>query len=409
MHRWATLLLISLLLVVQNRPAAATLLAGVVQPPPLPFQQPMPMRKDNCVPANHAVIDLHSDRQRCLALYAASLLTELTQAADLIVRGRVIAVHSFWHADHSLIASDATIAISYKLLGSVARTVTIRTPGGYLAAEGLGMSSLHAATFSVGEEVLLFAHQHGTVWQVVNGATGKFLIQGDQVANPDLGLAQPLNGLLPTVVALLQQRGATAQLPIVWRNLQPPHQPAPVQLLTAQSNVRTWATPHATATFYINLNTPQVNGANGDRAAFRRAILAAAASWSGVTSADFTLAYAGETDATQTSYNGVNEVLFIPKGKKERAAAAQVWYTAEAKIVEADIWINDDYGWDATGAPLSTEVDLQSALLHEFGHWLILGHFTDATTVMFPRLTAGTVKRNLQQPDILGISAIYPH
>ncbi|MEZ4727420.1 MAG: matrixin family metalloprotease [Caldilineaceae bacterium] len=93
---------------------------------------------------------------------------------------------------------------------------------------------------------------------------------------------------------------------------------------------------------------------------------------------------------------------------KERAAAAQVWYTDDQTIVEADIWINDDYPWSAVATTDAHAVDLQSTLLHEFGHWLVLGHFTDANAVMFPRLTTGTQKRTLQQPDILGISAIYP-
>ena len=136
--------------------------------------------------------------------------------------------------------------------------------------------------------------------------------------------------------------------------------------------------------------------------------MAAAASWSQVANVDFVLTYAGATNATQTGYNGVNEVLFMHKGQQERAAAAQVWFTADGTIIEADIWINDDYTWNATGNPAADEVDLQSALLHEFGHWLILGHCADSHAVMFAKLKAGTLKRELQPSDMLGIRAIYP-
>lgn len=408
MHRWATLFLLCLLLLVQNRAPATAFAGDLQQAPPFPFDSSVSPPATSCAPAAAIRMVPHSTGQSCLADLAVNTLTELVEAAELIVRGRVTAVHSFWSADHRLIESDVAIDVTYPLLGKAARTVTVRTPGGYLADEGLGMSSMHAADFRKGEEVLLFAHHREGMWQVVNGASGKFLMQGEHVTNPDLALAQPIHGLLPTIVELLQRRGAGSQVPVVWRNLQPPTQPAPIQPFMTQGSARKWATPHAIATFTINLNTTQVGDTNGSRAAFRRAILAAAASWSAVASADFTLTYAGETNATQTSYNGVNEVLFMPKGKKERAAAAQVWYTADATIVEADIWINDDYAWNATGAPTANEVDLQSALLHEFGHWLVLGHFTDATTVMFPRLTTGTVKHDLQQQDIVGISAIYP-
>lgn len=392
MHRWVALfLLFPLWLLLQTDQVTAT-----TSPPWLDPSQRFP---DSTQPAH-----LTAQRRWPLAT--------LVEAADLIVRGQVTAVRSVWAADHSIIESEVTIAVAYTLFGNPQRTVTIRTPGGYLATEGLGMVSLHAATFVVGEEVLAFAYQQGAHWQMVNGATGKFLIQGDQVANPDLALAQPLNGLLPTVVELLRKRGAKAQLPVAWRYLYTPVQPAAIHPLKVQTDARKWATPHPTVTYRINLNTTQVTGhrtpTGGNRADFRNAILAAAASWSTVTSAEFTLSYGGATEATKTSYNGVNEVLFMHKGVKERAAAAQVWYTDDQTIVEADIWINDDYTWSAVDATAAHEVDLQSALLHEFGHWLVLGHFTDTSAVMFPRLTTGTQKRTLQQPDVLGISAIYP-
>ena len=330
------------------------------------------------------------------------------QKSDLIVRGRVQAIHTFWRTDQRIIESDVTIAVAYTLLGNPSPMVTIRTVGGYLAAEGIGMVSPHAATFAAGEEVLLFATQQAGVWRTVGGATGKFLVEGNQFLNPDLALAHPVAGLLPTVVELVKRRGLQIQLPIAWRHLSAMPATTHTEPLTAQSDKRRWATPHASAAFYLNLNTAQMGDADGDHNAFRQAIVAAANRWGAVADADFTLAYAGETNATATGYNGVNEVLFMHKGSQERAAAAQVWYTADQTIVEADIWINEDYAWNATGNPDANEVDLQSALLHEFGHWLILGHSADGDAVMFARLTAGTLKRDLQPPDERGIRAIYP-
>ncbi|MEZ4727421.1 MAG: hypothetical protein R3E79_09835 [Caldilineaceae bacterium] len=297
MHRWRSCLLLLSLWLLHPHPVIAT-----TNPPWRDRSQSFP----NHAPTAH------------LTAQATWPLTTLVEAADLIVRGRVTAVRSVWAADHSIIESETTIAVAYTLLGNPQRTVTIRTPGGYLATEGLGMVSLHAATFAVGEEVLAFAYQQGAQWQLVNGAMGKFLIQGDQVANLDLALAQPLTGLLPTVVELLGQRGAKAQLPAAWRYLQRPAQPTAIHPLQVQSDARKWATAHPTVTYQINLNTAQVTDhrtpTGGNRADFRNAILAAAASWSAVTSAEFTLAYGGVTEATKTSYNGVNEVLFMHKG-----------------------------------------------------------------------------------------------
>jgi Ca2+-binding RTX toxin-like protein len=335
-------------------------------------------------------------------------LRALVQTSDLIIRGRVQTIHAFWRTDQRIIESNVTIAVAYTLLGDSSPQVTIRTVGGYLAAKEIGMVSPHAATFAVGEEVLLFAVQQEAGWRTVGGATGKFLVKGNQIINQDLALAHSLEGLLPTVVELVKRRGLQTQLPTAWRHLTAWPVTQQAQTLTAQSDKRRWATPHASAAFYLNLNTAQMGDADGDHNAFRQAIVAAANRWGAVADADFTLAYAGETNATATGYNGVNEVLFMRKGSQERAAAAQVWYTADQTIVEADIWINEDYAWNATGAPDADEVDLQSALLHEFGHWLILGHSADGDAVMFARLTAGTLKRDLQPPDERGIRAIYP-
>lgn len=344
----------------------------------------------------------------CGAAQKLELLTALVQKADLILRGRVQAIHSFWRTDQRMIESDVTIAVAYQLLGNSSPAMMIRTPGGYLAGEGIGMVSPHAAAFAVGEEVLLFAAQEAGIWRTVGGATGKFLVAGNTVIHQDLAMQQSLDGLLPTIVELVKHRGLQKQLPTAWRHLAASPTTERPQPLTAQPDHRRWTTPHASAAFYINLNSAQIGDADGDQTAFRQAIITAAHSWSAVAGTDFTLAYAGETNATATGYNGVNEVLFMHKGSQERAAAAQVWYTADQTIVEADIWINEDYAWNATGSPDANEVDLQSALLHEFGHWLILGHAPDTDAVMFSRLSAGDLKRELQPPDERGIRAIYP-
>lgn len=339
-------------------------------------------------------------------------LRGLAAGADLIVQGRVLALRSFWNHDHTLIESEATVAVSRSWLGQVGRAIQIRTTGGYLAADQVGLASMHEATFAVGEEVLLFAQQTADSWRVVAGAQGKFQLQHELLFNQDLPLPQAradffarlgavlTTNQLPTQVSLEHRVAQLKPVPAVNAALRP--------ALTGQTRVQRWATPHATANFLVNLNSTQLDTAAGDRAAFRAAIISAAQSWSAVESADFALTYGGETGATQTGYNGINEVLFMAKGATERAAAAQVWYRADGTIIEADIWINDDYRWNATGQPAVDEVDLQSALLHEFGHWLILGHTDYTDSVMFPRLTTGTIKRNLQAQDMAGISTIYP-
>ncbi len=345
------------------------------------------------------------------ALLAARMatLTGLVDRSDLILRARIMKVQSSWQPQQRLIESTVIIQVAYTLLGNADHTLTLQTPGGYLPAEGIGMVSMHAADFIAGEEVLLFLHQVKEDWQTVEGAAGKFLIQGDQAVTLDGALVESVDSLLATVATLCESRGNIQPATAFWRHTTPTLAPMPL-LATQPQTERKWPTPHATATFMINLNSSRIDerkvgGSSND---FRNAIIAAANQWSGLPNVDFALRYGGPATATTTSYNGVNELLFMHKGPKERAAAAEVWYRADQTIVEADIWINDDYLWDTTGSPAANEVDLQSALVHEFGHWLILAHTAQAESVMFPRLTAGTVKRQLQGVDIAGINAIYP-
>lgn len=384
MRYWAVILLFLPWLVGQSRPAVAVLRSA-----PLRSAKPLLFTASAASP-----LDL-----------SLPTLAELTQAATLIVRGRVSAVRSFWSADHTLIESAATITVVYSLSDNTAGTLVVHTVGGYLADEGLGLISPHEAAFVPGEEVLLFLTPAADGWQTVAGAAGKFRIYAEVAFNEDLRLSQPLAELVPAVAKLGNGLVRAAQTPVAWPQADLSQSAPPV---SGAAVARKWATPHARVDFYININTDQAGGENGDLIDFRNALIAAAASWSAVVDTDFTLAYAGATNARQTGFNGVNEVIFMPKGNQERAAAAQAWYTADQTIVEADIWINDSYAWDATGTPAPNEVDLQSALLHEFGHWLILGHSSEVEAVMFARLTAGDLKRTLQPPDITGIRAIYP-
>ena len=407
-HRWIIFVGIFIFMLStalsSNRIAAAksTLTAIATAPTPLPLTQ---MKKH---PTNGGTTR-SDEATQALRAAGMSTLTELVDRSDLILRGRIVHVQSGWQSGQRLIERIVTIHVAYTFLGNASQVLTVHTPGGYLSTEGIGMISMHAADFVAGEEVLLFLHQANQQWQMVEGAAGKFLIQGDHAITRDGVWVESIDSLLATVATLCKSRDNVRPATAIWQHTTPTLAPVPL-LTTEPQGQNKWPTPHATASFYLNLNSSHIDGrrVGGSRDDFRDAIIAAANRWSGLANVDFALRYGGPSAATTTGYNGVNEILFMHKGIKERAAAAEVWYRADRTIVEADIWINDDYRWDATGTPAATEVDLQSALVHEFGHWLILAHAAQVESVMFPRLSAGTVKRDLQGIDIAGISAIYP-
>lgn len=332
----------------------------------------------------------------------------LAARADLVVRGRILNTESFWNADRSAIESVSLLKVLHRYKGASPHRIEILTPGGFLPEENLGMMMPHEASFAPGEEVLIFAESSGRGYRLVAGAAGKYEIAGSTFM--DRYRAQ--RGSLESLLGQLQQdRSARAKVSRLNRfaahaDFDPLHNEFQNYFLT--SNQRRWRTSNATVPFHVNINTDQTDGEDGRQAEFLQAILNAATTWSRVSNANFGLRYAGETDSTQTGYNGRNEVLFVPKGLGERGAVAQVWFRRDLTLVEADIWINDDYDWNAAGPFESHELDLQSVLLHEFGHWLVLGHLADSAAVMYPKLSSGTLKRSLHEADARGISTIYP-
>lgn len=77
-------------------------------------------------------------------------------------------------------------------------------------------------------------------------------------------------------------------------------------------------------------------------------------------------------------------------------------------ITQCTVVFNSNLGplWSTSGQAL--HYDVQSVALHEFGHWLSLGHVNDYDAVMFPTLCVSDVKRSLTSDEIAGIRSIYP-
>jgi hypothetical protein len=67
--------------------------------------------------------------------------------------------------------------------------------------------------------------------------------------------------------------------------------------------------------------------------------------------------------------------------------------------------INDSLEWSTTGE--AGKADVESVAVHEFGHWLGLGHSEYSTAVMYYALALGQVRRSLSLDDINGACYIY--
>lgn len=332
----------------------------------------------------------------------------LVRYADLIVRAQVTASESRWNSNHTLIETGHTLAVRYTLLGESTPEMLVYTDGGFLPEEGLGMRSSHTAAFVPGEEVLVFLKQRPAGYQTVRGETGKFTVLHTVVGNAHLRQQTSLAQLLLSIQNAAARQGRPTTLPENW----PSYEPTTfAQQLTVPNQPMVdpkWPGEKPQVKATVNLNSTHIGEQGGSEAQFLQAIKNALRAWSVVESAEFTLLYQGASAATSTGFNNKSEILFMRRGLSGQLGQAQIWYTNSGVIVEADLWINDDYLVDATGAPQANEIDVESVALHELGHWAPLGHVDAAEAVMYPVLGNGVRKAALAGDDINRLTALYP-
>ncbi|HHY53873.1 MAG TPA: matrixin family metalloprotease [Chloroflexi bacterium] len=330
------------------------------------------------------------------------------RAAPLVVRARVEQVVSRWAADRTYLQSASTLTVHYALRGTMNGPIVVHTIGGYLPAENLAMVDAEAPTLTAGEEVVLFLAPTSNGYTIVGRHDGKYTVSGQEVRYAGSHYQEPLGAFY----ARLMELATDITLPKDWVEQEAGLlQASPVQAADFVYNQRKW--PSGSVPFYVNLNSARMGVGNGTYDDFRAAIVNAAMTWSMAESADFTLEYSGATTTAASLYDHTNNIYFVDKGLvdsngvRQPLATATVWFS-NGIILDADIAVNDAYAWDATGQPDRTEIDLESVVLHEFGHWLSLGHDPDGRAVMYYAITTGVLKRALFDNDRRGIEFIYP-
>jgi hypothetical protein len=342
----------------------------------------------------------------------AEQLTYLAGKADLVIRGRVTAQTARWDEAGTTIVTDSDIDVHY-LLGGELRTfesLRVRTLGGELPEENIGLGVSHTAELHVGDEVLLFLRRDApsTAWHVTGGEIGAFTVGNGKAFSAWSGVTYALSD----VVQRLDGAQLSAAVPQGWQELEEQAMAAAAPL-QAEEHVNTgirWPGNAPNVPYLINLNSRQMADGDGDEAAFLAAIVDATATWTETPGADIVFTNAGPTSATAVEQrNGLNEAIFQPAGQNGILGQTRFWYNPQTgDALEIDVWFNDSYDFDTTGQPDSDEIDLQSVALHEFGHWLVLGHDDNAAAIMYYAISAGLTKRTLHPSDIAGIEEIYP-
>jgi len=143
------------------------------------------------------------------------------------------------------------------------------------------------------------------------------------------------------------------------------------------------------------------------------AVQVGAATWSNAGAA-FSFKYNGSHSNTDVGANLNNDIMWSNSLPEGTLAQASSWGTAGV-MEEADIAFNDSYyDWSSDNTPGASELDIQSIITHELGHWLTLrdlygniGSQNDVAKVMYGRGGPSELKRELHSDDVAGILYIY--
>lgn len=104
---------------------------------------------------------------------------EMAAHADLVIRGNVARVQSFWNDKHTKIFTKAVIAVAETYKGNNSSSVEVLQLGGIVG--DVKMTVEGAFQWKEGEEALLFLEPYAQgVHQVIGLSQGKFAIERDQ-------------------------------------------------------------------------------------------------------------------------------------------------------------------------------------------------------------------------------------
>ncbi|MCC6385825.1 MAG: matrixin family metalloprotease [Dehalococcoidia bacterium] len=137
----------------------------------------------------------------------------------------------------------------------------------------------------------------------------------------------------------------------------------------------------------------------------RDAVATAANSWNAAGA--FSFVDAGATGAGTGGCHGATDGVNTLGWANQDGSVLAItcgWYSG-ARSTEFDMEIDPDWDWTIGSGRVG--VDLQSVVLHEFGHALGLAHSDDRNAVMYSTYLTGTLRRELAHDDVAALTSMY--
>ena len=329
-------------------------------------------------------------------------MDEMVRTADGVVLGRVLESSSRW--DGGRIVTDYRLDVHLSTPG-LPSPLVVTVEGGRIGT--LSMGATEVPHLRKGEDVLLFLTRWRGEWRVWGGPRGHFRLMDGWAMQEGTGQVVTVRSLLRRV-ARRDVTSAGPLLPAGWEARAPTPSLYPPRSLKPENFTYDgyhWAGSNPMGEPYL-VNT---NASKVDPAAFLQAVRNAASNWTNVSCSYFVFTYGGTT-ALANDTSQVDGYNIVSWGPLEAGVLGRTtyWFWSNKVIFEADMVLNTAYNW-ATGDTIPPDsFDVESVALHEFGHFLSLGHDDNPAAVMYPSLAPGGRKRWLYTTDIDGICTIYP-
>ena len=176
-------------------------------------------------------------------------------------------------------------------------------------------------------------------------------------------------------------------------------EPSAIRLTAFTTNGHIWGVKQVP--YYINPANKYISDTSAVAA-----ITSAASTWKGV--ANISLVYAGYTNRSSLTNDGVNAVFFRDDSSGS-IAETYWWWDGTGHLVDADIVYHENYKFYSGNFGCNGDgYYVENTGAHEFGHVLGLGHSSVDTAAMWPYSGAcETIRETLDPDDVAGLQSLY--